>query len=152
MDRAQKAVERIRERLGEKAIIETVEFRGEVTVVVAREALVDAAKLLKDDPELEFDFLSDICGVDWKGRAERFDVVYHLYSIKYNARLRLKVRVSEGELSLPTVTGIWPTAGWHERETFDMFGIEFEGHQDLRRILNPEDFEGFPFRKDFPIN
>jgi NADH-quinone oxidoreductase subunit C len=152
MDRARKAIERIRERLGETAILETAEYRGEVTVVVAKEALVDVAEFLKEDAEFRFDFLSDVCGVDWKGRAERFEVVYHLYSIEHNTRLRLKVRLSESELSLPSVTGIWATANWHERETFDMFGIEFTGHPDLRRILNPDDFEGFPFRKDFPIN
>jgi NADH-quinone oxidoreductase subunit C len=152
METPHKAVERIRERLGEEAIIETVEFRGEMTVVVSREALLDAAKLLREEPELRFDFLSDLCGVDRRGRVERFEVVYHLYSITHNARLRLKVRLSEDDLSLPSVAEVWATANWHEREAFDMFGIEFTGHPDLRRILNPDDFEGFPFRKDFPIN
>ncbi len=152
MDASHKAIERLRERLGQGAIIETSESLGEVTVVLARDALVAAAKILRDEPELRFDFLSDLCGVDWKGRRERFDVVYHLYSMKHNVRLRLKVRLTEEELSIPSVSEIWPTANWHERETFDMFGIEFTGHPDLRRILNPDDFEGFPFRKDFPIN
>ncbi|UCF79848.1 MAG: NADH-quinone oxidoreductase subunit C [Candidatus Eiseniibacteriota bacterium] len=142
----------MRERFGEKAVVETHESLGEVTVVLAREALVDAAKLLRDDPELGFDFLSDLCGVDWPGRRDRFEVVYHLYSIKHTARLRLKVRLTEDDTSLPSVSGIWPTANWHEREAFDMYGIVFLGHPDLRRILNPDDFEGFPFRKDFPIN
>jgi NADH-quinone oxidoreductase subunit C len=152
MDASHKAIELIRERLGEKAIVETAESLGEVTVVISKETLVAASKILRDEPELAFDFLSDLCGVDWTGREERFEVVYHLYSLEHNARLRLKVRLTEEELSLPSVSEIWPTANWHEREAFDMYGIEFTGHPDLRRILNPDDFEGFPFRKDFPIN
>jgi NADH-quinone oxidoreductase subunit C len=145
------AVERIKERLGEKVIIETREFRNETTLVVAADAILDVARLLKEEPILDYSFLSDICGVDWPNRSERFEVVYNIYSIRHNSRLRLKVRVKENEPSLPSVTPIWPTANWHEREAFDMFGIEFVGHPDPRRILNPDDFAGFPYRKDFPI-
>jgi NADH-quinone oxidoreductase subunit C len=145
------AIEKIKERLGEEIIVEIKEFRDETTIVVTKEAILDVAKLLRDAPALDYSFLSDICGVDWPGKAERFEVVYHLYSIKHNSRLRLEVRLTENEPSLPSVTGIWPTANWHEREAFDMFGIEFIGHPDSRRILNPDEFKGFPFRKDFPI-
>ena len=151
MGRERAAIEEIKRRLGEKTILETGEFRDEITVVIPRDALLDVARLLKEDPALDYGFLSDLCGVDWPGRTERFDVVYNLYSVSHNSRLRLKVRLKEDELSLPSVTGIWPTANWHEREAFDMFGIEFTGHPGLTRILNPDDFEGFPFRKDFPI-
>ena len=151
MGKERAAIEEIKKRLGEKTIVETREFRDEITVVIPRDALLDVARLLKEDPALDYCFLSDLCGVDWPGRTERFDVVYNLYSVSHNSRLRLKVRLKENELSLHSVTGIWPTANWHEREAFDMFGIEFTGHPDLTRILNPDDFKGFPFRKDFPI-
>jgi NADH-quinone oxidoreductase subunit C len=145
------AIDRIKEVLGEKSIVETREFRGEITAVVTRDKILDVARLVRDDPALDYDFLSDICGVDWPGRAQRFEVVYHLYSLRHNSRLRVKVRLTEDDPRLPSVTEVWPTANWHEREAFDMFGIEFVGHPDLRRILNPDDFEGFPYRKDFPI-
>jgi len=145
------AIDRIKEALGEKSILETREFRGEITVVVTRDKILDVAGLLRRDPVLDYDFLSDICGVDWPGRAERFEIVYHLYSLKHNSRLRVKVKLREDDPRLPSVTEVWPTANWHEREAFDMFGIEFTGHPDLRRILNPDDFKGFPYRKDFPI-
>jgi len=151
MSKEHAAIEKIKERFGEKVIIETKEFRNEITLVVAADAILDVARLLKEEPTLDYSFLSDICGVDWPNRSERFEVVYNIYSIRHNSRLRLKVRVKENEPSLPSVTPIWPTANWHEREAFDMFGIEFVGHPDPRRILNPDDFTGFPYRKDFPI-
>ncbi|MFH0777550.1 MAG: NADH-quinone oxidoreductase subunit C [Candidatus Eisenbacteria bacterium] len=151
MDRARLAVEKIGRSLGAQAVVETKERGGELTAVIAGEMITKAAALLRDDPDLRYDFLSDLCGVDWPERAERFEVVYHLYSTKHNSRLRLKVRLSEHDPSLPSVSQIWPTANWHEREAYDMFGIQFTGHPDLRRILNPDDFSGFPLRKDFPV-
>ena len=145
------AIEKIKERIGEGAIAEIKQFRNEVTIVVHKEAILEVAKLLREDPVLDYDFLSDVCGVDWLGKTYRFEVVYHLYSLQHNSRLRLKVRLEEKEPSLLSVVEVWPTANWHEREVFDMFGIVFTGHPDLRRILNPDDFDGFPYRKDFPI-
>ena len=146
-----KATEKLRERFGDGALLELKEFRDEVTLVVRRELVAEMSLLLRDDPELAYDFLSDLCGVDWPGRPERFEVVYNLYSLRHRSRLRLKVRLPENDPAVPTVSGVWPTADWHEREAYDLYGIRFEGHPDLRRILNPDDFEGFPYRKDFPI-
>jgi NADH-quinone oxidoreductase subunit C len=146
-----RAVEKIRERYGDGAILELKEFRDEVTLVVGREIIVELCRFLRDEHELKYNFLSDLCGVDWPGRPERFDVVYNLYSLPHKSRLRIKVRLPESDPTVPSVTEIWPTANWHEREAYDLYGIRFEGHPDLRRILNPDDFEGFPYRKDFPI-
>lgn len=145
------AITKIREGLGESVIEEVRHLRNEITLFISKEAILQVAKLLKEDPTLDYDFLSDICCIDWIGRAHRFEVVYHLYSLTHNSRLRLKVRLDEKEPSIASVVGVWPTANWHEREVFDLFGIEFVGHPDLRRILNPEEFKGFPYRKDFPI-
>ncbi len=146
-----KATEKLRERFGDAAVLELKEFRDEVTLVVRRELIVEISRFLRDEPELRYDFLSDLCGVDWPGRPERFEVVYNLYSLSSKSRLRLKVRLTESDPSVASVSGVWPTADWHERETYDLFGIRFAGHPDLRRILNPDDFGGFPYRKDFPI-
>ncbi len=133
-----------------ESTLEISEFRGELTIVVKKEDMVPLCTFLRDDPDFSFNFLSDLCGVDYLGRKPRFDVVYHLYSLDKNHRLRLKVKVEEGE-SVPSVTSVWNTANWHEREVFDLFGITFDGHPDLSRILLPEDWEGYPLRKDFPL-
>jgi NADH-quinone oxidoreductase subunit C len=133
------------------AVQEVTEAHGEVTVVVSREQIVDVCRYLKDDPDLRYDLLMDMAGVDYLGREPRFEVVYHLYSISYNGRLRLKIRVSELDLVVPSVTSVWSTANWHEREAFDMLGIHFSDHPDLRRIYMPDDYPGHPLRKDFPI-
>jgi NADH-quinone oxidoreductase subunit C len=133
-----------------KSILEVAEFGGESTIIVRKEDIVPICQFLRDDPELSFNFLSDLCAVDWLERKPRFDVAYNLYSIEKNHRVRLKVKVDDGE-AIPSVTPIWSTANWHEREVFDMFGIKFEGHPDLRRILMPEDWEGHPLRKNFPL-
>jgi NADH-quinone oxidoreductase subunit C len=133
------------------AVHEVVEAHGELTVVVDRTQIVDICRFLKDDPDLRFDLLMDMAGVDYLGREPRFEVVYHLYSIPHNSRVRLKVRVPEGDLVVPSVSAVWSTANWHEREAFDMLGIEFADHPDLRRIYMPDDYPGYPLRKDFPI-
>ncbi|MFH1336796.1 MAG: NADH-quinone oxidoreductase subunit C [Candidatus Zixiibacteriota bacterium] len=140
---------KIKEKFAD-SILEIVEFRDQLTCVVRKGDLPALCKFLKDDPELSFNFLSCISGVDFPERDPRFDVVYELYSISKNHRLRLKVKVNEEE-SVPSITSIWSTANWHEREVFDLFGINFEGHPDLRRILMPDDYEGHPLRKDFPL-
>jgi NADH-quinone oxidoreductase subunit C len=140
-------------RLKEKfpdSILEVNEFRNELTLVVRKEDLVSICTFLRDDPELCLNFLSCLCGVDYPERKPRFDVVYELYSINKNHRIRLKVKVDENE-SVPSVTAMWSTANWHEREVFDLFGISFDGHPDLRRILMPDDWEGYPLRKDYPL-
>ncbi len=123
---------------------------GMRTLVVDKEAIVELCRFLKEDPDCGFDYLSDICGVDYHPETPRFEVVYHLYSIPHRHRLRLKCRLGEDQ-SIPTVTPVWSTANWHEREAYDMYGIVFDGHPDLRRIYLGEEFEGHPLRKDFPL-
>jgi len=134
-------------------LIEVVEQLGETTLVVRRERIVDILRFLRDDPQTHFDFLVDVCGVDYleMGWHERFAVVYHLCSLRDRRRLRVRVPVPEGDPSIDSIVELWPAANWAEREVFDLFGIRFKGHPDLRRILNPDDFEGHPLRKDFPL-
>ncbi len=132
------------------SILELNYFRGEETILVKREEIAEVCLFLRDHPELQFNYLTEVCGVDFPEREARFEVVYHLYSLKTYKRLRLKVQTDE-EKPVPSVTSVWPTANWHEREVYDMFGVRFSGHPDLRRILMPEDFEKHPLRKDFPL-
>ena len=143
------SLHKIKEKFAD-SILEIVEFRNELTCVVKKGDIPAICRFLRDDPELSFNFLSCITGVDLPERNPRFDVVYELYSISKNHRLRLKVKVNQEE-SVPSITSIWSTADWHEREVFDLFGINFEGHPDQRRILMPDDYEGHPLRKDFPL-
>ncbi|HSC71100.1 MAG TPA: NADH-quinone oxidoreductase subunit C [Candidatus Methylomirabilis sp.] len=145
-------LQRLREQFGE-VLLDVKVWRNEITVILGRPDLVRVCRFLRDDPDLAFDFLSDVTGVDRLKLPEhspRFEVVYHVYSLQHGRRLRLKVRVDEGE-AVPTVTDVWPTANWHEREVYDMFGVPFEAHPDLRRILMPDDWEGHPLRKDYPV-
>jgi NADH-quinone oxidoreductase subunit C len=130
---------------------DAAEFRGELTIVIPKEQIVEVCKFLKEDPELCFDLLADLCGIDMNTASKRFGVVYNLYSYTTKHRIRLKTFTEEEHPKVPTVTGVWGTANWHERETFDMFGILFEGHPDLRRIYMPDEFEYHPLRKDFPL-
>ena len=133
-------------------ITSTTDAFGETTVVVPREHIASICSHLKTAPEANFDFLADICGVDRGVEEEpRFEVNYHLFSTTKHHRLRLKVVLNEDDAHVPTVTGVWRTANWHERETFDLFGIIFDGHPDLRRILLPDDWQGHALRKDFPL-
>ena len=132
------------------AVLDTVVFRDEVTHLVERSALGAICNFLKTDPRLKMNYMVDVIGVDHYPETPRFGVVYHLYSISRKLRLRLKVRVGEGE-TVPTVTSVWPGADWPEREAYDMFGIVFEGHPDLRRIYLAPDWEGYPLRKDYPL-
>ncbi len=133
------------------SIISVNEFRGELTIVVKKQDIVRICQFLRDDSELYFDSLRDVCGADYYRPDERYEVIYNLYSYKTLYRLRLKVRVDENELHVPSVASVWTTAEWAERETYDMFGITFDGHPDLRRIYLPEGFEYHPLRKDFPL-
>jgi NADH-quinone oxidoreductase subunit C len=121
------------------------------TLFVPLESLVEICAFLRDDPELDFAILSFVSGIDWLPRDPRFEVAYNLLSISRHARVMLKVRVSEENPRVPSVTGVWPTANWHERETYDFYGIEFTGHPDLTRILLPDDWIGWPLRKDSPL-
>jgi len=136
-----------------QAVVETVEFRDEQTIVLKSEHLVAVCKYLQKN--LQYNFLSSVTAVDWPERIPRFDVVYHLLSIRHQCVLRLKVRVGqrgEEHPPVPTVSGVWPGANWHEREVYDLFGITFAGHPDLRRILMPNDWTTHPLRKDYPLS
>jgi NADH-quinone oxidoreductase subunit C len=146
----QRVLEKLKERFGETTL-ESQEFRGELTVVVPKDRIVEICRFLKDDPELRFDFLADLCGIDMYTPMRRFGVIYNLVSLKTKHRIRLKTFTEEEDPKVPTVSGVWRTAEWHERETYDMFGIVFEGHPDPRRIYMPDDFEHHPLRKDFPL-
>jgi NADH-quinone oxidoreductase subunit C len=134
------------------AVEEVLEQHGDVIVYVKRAQIVEVCKYLRDEPSMKFDLLSDLTGLD-RGVDEepRFEVVYQIRSLPNRMRLRLKVRVDEEDCHAPTLSEVWKTANWHERETFDLFGIHFDGHPDLRKILTPDDLEGHPLRKDFPL-
>jgi NADH-quinone oxidoreductase subunit C len=133
------------------AVVQTTYFVGDWAVIVPVDRLVEVAAYLRDSAGSAFDYLSDLTAVDWPERGEaRFDVVYCLYSTRHRHRLRVKTRVSDG-MAVPTVTGIWGAANWLEREVFDLFGISFSGHPNLRRILLPDDWQGHPQRKDYPL-
>ena len=134
----------------DKFTILNVEVKPDLTILLSSDKILPICQFLHDDPELNFVYVADITAVDYPQRSPRFDVVYHLYSIDKNHRIRIKTGVDEGK-SIPSVTGIWKGADWFEREIYDMFGVEFTGHPDLRRILLPDDWEGHPLRKDYPL-
>jgi NADH-quinone oxidoreductase subunit C len=126
---------------------DVVVARDEASVSLGREDLLLALEAFRADPALRFDFLSSVTATDWPGRDPRFWVVYEISSSDLHHRLRVKVGLHEDDLHVPSVTGLFPTADWHERETFDFYGVVFDGHPDLRRILLPDDWEGWPLRK-----
>jgi NADH-quinone oxidoreductase subunit C len=132
------------------AVLDRTFERGELTLTLSSEGLPAAVEFLRDDPQCEFRMLLDVCGVDWPKREKRFDVVYHFLSLTQNQRIRLKVQTDE-ESPVPSIAQIHPTANWFERETYDMYGVIFSDHPDLRRILTDYGFEGYPLRKDFPL-
>lgn len=149
---AKVVLNRLRRKFGDD-IVDTHGEHGNETVVVRADRLFDIAQFLRDDPELQFDMPIDCTGVDWNGRREpRFDVVYHLYSTQRHHRVRIKICVSEQDPSCPSLTPVWPGMDWHERECWDMYGVRFVGHPNLKRILMYEEMVGHPLRKDYPID
>ena len=132
------------------AITQLSYYVGDWTVIVPATELLAVARFLHDTPGTAFDFCSDVTASDWPPRPQRFDVIYCLYSTKHRVRVRLKVRAAENE-AVPSVCGIWPSANWLEREVYDLFGVNFTGHPDRRRILMPDDWQGHPQRKDYPL-
>lgn len=134
-----------------QAVTQTSEFRGALSLFVSRAAIVDVARYLRDDMQLAYNFLENLCAVDYLGRDPRFEVVYHLLSHKNRHRIVLKVGVPEADPTVPTLTGVWPTANWQEREAYDLMGLVFTGHPGLHRILLPDDWIGHPLRKDVPL-
>ena len=133
------------------AVVETLLPQGDATAIIRSEALTKIIDFLKNDPRLQFNVLVDITAIDYLERKPRFDVVYHLLSLPFSRRLRIKVPVDDGIATLDSLTPWWAAANWLEREVWDMFGIRFAGHPDLKRILMYEQFEGHPLRKDYPI-
>jgi len=125
---------------------------GDDTALVRRDRIVEILRFLRDDPDLRFDFLMDLTGVDYLGEEPRFEVVYHLYSLEKKHRVRIKVRLPEDDPSIDSAVSVWPGINWYEREAYDMYGILFRGHPNLTRILMYEGFQGHPLRKDYPKN
>ena len=149
-------LDELRARFG-SAVVETHDHCGDHTAIVEARAVRDVLAFCRDARALQFDMLMDLTAVDYSkfpGREDgpRFEVVYHLYSVAHNHRVRVKARVDEDRPSVATAVPLWPIANWFEREVWDMFGIRFEGHPDLRRLLMYEEFVGHPLRKDYPIN
>jgi NADH-quinone oxidoreductase subunit C len=143
-----RAVAKLQEKFA-SSVLDVTEFRGETTVTVKKEEIVDICRFLKT--ELGYNFLTDVTAVDYLGKEPRFMVVYNLYSIPHKDRLRLKAPVAEGDCAIDTLCTLWNTANWLEREVYDLFGITFTNHPDLRRILMTDDWVGHPLRKDYPL-
>jgi NADH-quinone oxidoreductase subunit C len=143
------AVARIAERFP-AALVGRGSFRDQHWVELALDSVVEVCRFLRDEPELGYDFLVDVTAVHWPDDPQPFELVWHLYSYARNDRLRIKARAAD-PASAPTLTGLWGSADWNERETFDMFGVSFAGHPDLRRILMPDDYTEFPLRKELPL-
>jgi len=131
-------------------LIDAREAFGELTLQLRREGIAEVCRFLRDDPDLAFDHITDICSVDYPEDEERFEVVYHFYSIRKRHRIRVKARLPEEDCTIDSLTGLWRGANFLEREVYDMMGIRFNHHPDLRRILLTDDFDGYPLRKDFP--
>lgn len=144
--------EKLKSKFGSD-ILKTEVFRGQHSAVVKRERILDVMKYLKEDTELAYDFLADLTAVDYlkMEKSPRFQVVYNLRSMKHNRRVRVKVPVPENDCKIESMCGLWKTANWMEREAFEMYGITFENHPDLRKLLMPEAYEYFPMRKDYPV-
>jgi NADH-quinone oxidoreductase subunit C len=147
---------RLRARFSD-AVLDSHAQHEDHTAVIDRAAVLDVLRFCRDTTELSFDMLMDLTAVDYltypgQEAGPRFEVVYHLYSVSQNHRIRLKVRVDEDDPVVPSAVPLWPIANWFEREVWDMFGIRFAGHPDLRRLLLYEEFEGHPLRKDYPVN
>jgi NADH-quinone oxidoreductase subunit C len=135
-----------------RSAVEAAKFdRDELTIWIAKSSIREACAILRDDPGCPFNYLADLTCVDWYPSEPRFEVVYHLLSISKKERVRLKVRLEGGSQAVESVTSVWPSANFYEREVFDLFGIRFSGHPNLRRIMMPDDWEGHPLRKDYPV-
>jgi len=130
---------------------EVLDYRDELTIKFDKKSIVEVCNFLKSESDLDFNWCSDITAVDWATRKNRFTVVYNIFSMKHNFRLRLKADVDETDCKIDSVTSVWGAANWQERETYDMYGIKFNNHPDLRRMYMPEEFEYYPLRKDFPL-
>ena len=146
---SQRIVDLVKARFPQ-GVLSTHDFRGDDTVVVRREDYLEIVRFLKDSPGAAMDFFVDLACVDWPERRPRFDVVLHVKAFATGERLRVKTGVPADDCTCPSLTGLWPAANWFEREAYDMYGVKFTDHPDLRRILLYEEFEGHPLRKDYP--
>ena len=142
-------LEKLRRRFGDHVVSTHSDF-GDDTASVRRERIVEILTFLRDDPDLRFEFLMDLTGVDYLGEEPRFEVVYHLYSFEKKHRVRIKTRIPEEDPVVDSAVAVWPGINWYEREAFDMYGIRFRNHPNLKRILMYEEFVGHPLRKDYP--
>lgn len=143
-------IQKIKSKL-QNSIEEINDFRGDLSITIQKDKIVELAEFLKSDDELHFETCIDVTAIDWATRKNRFTVVYHMYSYKNNFTLRIKANIDEEPPKIETVSHIWKSANWYERETYDMYGIIFLNHPDLRRMYMPEGFEYYPLRKDFPL-
>jgi NADH-quinone oxidoreductase subunit C len=142
-------LEKLARKFGSDIVATHSDF-GDHTAQIRRERIVEILTFLRDDADLRFDFAMDLTGVDYLGEEPRFEVVYHLYSLEKNHRVRIKVRLHEDDPVIDSAVAVWPGINWYEREAYDMYGIVFRGHPNLKRILMYEEFEGHPLRKDYP--
>ncbi len=133
------------------SIVEVTDFRDDLSVLIKKEKIVEVAKFLKDDGDLQFAMCKDITAIDWATRKKRFTIVYQIFSLRNNFNLRIKANLDEEPWQIESVTSVWPGANWYERETYDMYGVIFSNHPDLRRMYMPEGFQYHPLRKDFPV-
>ncbi len=146
----EKAVAKLQRELGE-SVLGVEEFRGQTSVTLDPEAIVNACQMLRDDPDLDFNFLAALTAVDYWPSEPRFKIVYQLYSLANKEFIGLRAQLSNESPEISTIESIYPNANWHEREVFDMFGVTFKDHSDQRRIIMPYDWEGHPLRKDYPL-
>lgn len=144
-------LETLKLKLGPEAVIETEEFKDEFCIIVNKTEIFTVCRTLKETPELDFNMCIDVTAIDWSRRKNRFTAVYHVYSLKNKYRLRIKADLDMSDLKIDSVSSLWPSANWYERETFDMYGIHYNNHPDLRRMYMPEEFEYYPLRKEFPV-
>ena len=150
MEINQLVLQKLKEKFPQVNFVDIV-YREELTITLPKENIVEVCSFIKTDSDLEFVYCEDITAVDWAKRTDRFTVVYHIFSIKNNFRICLKADVDEKDCNIDSVSSVWKAANWQERETYDMYGIKFNNHPDLRRMYMPEDFEYHPLRKDFPL-
>ncbi|MCS6991535.1 MAG: NADH-quinone oxidoreductase subunit C [Chitinophagales bacterium] len=146
----EKVLQRLTERFGDKVLDARVQY-GMMSVTLDVSVLMEAMRLLKEDEALQFTFLTDLCGVHWPDREKKFEVVYHLHNLRSNLRLRIKTPLAGDPPRCPSLTPLWSAANWMERETYDFYGIIFEGHPNLKRILNVDEMTIFPMRKEYPL-
>jgi NADH-quinone oxidoreductase subunit C len=150
MENKDLVVQKVKDKFNE-AVEEISDFRGDLCFTIKKDQFIHLAKFIREDSDLEFVMCKDVTAIDWATRKKRFTVVYHVYSFKLNFQIRLKVNIDSEPPAIETVTSIWPGANWYERETYDMYGVKFINHPDLRRMYMPEGFEHHPLRKDFPV-